>query len=140
MTGSGEREENNDEQQPLLHRSSHSQLDAGEGGDSRELIQFDEEDKDNPKQWSRRDKLMNMGVIAFMAVMSPLASSMFTPGIDQIADGLDTTVETVIGCTTGFVIMLGVGPLILAPLSETFGRRILYLTCYTMCTHSKPKT
>jgi multidrug resistance protein len=34
--------------------------------------------------------------------------------------------------TTGFVIMLGVGPLILAPLSETFGRRPLYLTCFTI--------
>jgi multidrug resistance protein len=27
--------------------------------------------------------------------------------------------------------MLGVGPLILAPLSETFGRRVLYLSCFT---------
>ncbi|KAJ4287338.1 hypothetical protein N0V90_012736 [Kalmusia sp. IMI 367209] len=28
--------------------------------------------------------------------------------------------------------MLGIGPLILAPLSETFGRRNLYLTCFTV--------
>ena len=34
--------------------------------------------------------------------------------------------------TTGFVIMLGLGPLILAPLSETFGRRPLYLSCFTI--------
>lgn len=27
--------------------------------------------------------------------------------------------------------MLGIGPLILAPLSETFGRRVLYLSCFT---------
>ena len=30
--------------------------------------------------------------------------------------------------------MLGIGPLILAPLSETFGRRVLYLTCFTCFT------
>ncbi|KAL9615705.1 MAG: hypothetical protein Q9160_009322 [Pyrenula sp. 1 TL-2023] len=63
-------------------------------------------------------------------VLSPLASSMFTPGIAQIADDLGTDVQNVIATTTGFVIMLGVGPLVLAPLSETFGRRVLYLVCF----------
>lgn len=57
---------------------------------------------------------------------------MFTPGIQEIADGLHTEPDTVIGATTGFVMMLGIGPLVLAPLSETFGRRTLYLTCFTL--------
>ena len=56
---------------------------------------------------------------------------MFTPGIAEIASDLHTSPTAVIATTTGFVIMLGVGPLILAPLSETFGRRNLYLTCFT---------
>lgn len=56
---------------------------------------------------------------------------MFSPGIRQIADDLNTTKDAVIGCTTGFVIMLGIGPLVLAPLSETFGRRNVYIYCYT---------
>ncbi|KAK3048782.1 hypothetical protein LTR09_009894 [Extremus antarcticus] len=132
MPGNDEDHENG-ERQPLLRNGSQLN-DAGEGGDSRQIIQFEDDDNDNPKAWKYREKLMNMGVIAFMAILSPLASSMFTPGISQIADGLDTTPQTVIGCTTGFVIMLGIGPLILAPLSETFGRRTLYLTCFTMFT------
>jgi MFS family permease len=45
---------------------------------------------------------------------------------------LDTDTSTVIGATTGFVVFLGIGPLILAPLSETFGRRKLYLICFTL--------
>lgn len=57
---------------------------------------------------------------------------MFTPGISEIAEGLHTSPDTVIGATTGFVIMLGLGPLILAPLSETLGRRTLYLSCFTI--------
>ena len=81
-----ERDRNTSERQPLLHRGS--QIDAGEGGDSRELIQFDEEDEGNPKHWTYTAKLMNIAVIASMAILSPLASSMFTPGINQIADGL----------------------------------------------------
>ena len=59
-------------------------------------------------------------------VLSPLASSMFTPGVEQIAQDLGTTPQTVVGATTGFVVFLGFGPLVLAPLSETFGRRRLY--------------
>jgi len=57
---------------------------------------------------------------------------MFTPGIGEIAADLDTTSEVVVGATTGFVVFLGIGPLILAPLSETFGRRALYLICFSI--------
>lgn len=63
-------------------------------------------------------------------VLSPLASSMFAPGIQQIAKSFKTTQSAVIACQTGYVVMLGIGPLILAPLSETFGRKILYLVCF----------
>ena len=64
--------------------------------------------------------------------MSPLASSMFTPGINQIAEDLNTEPNTVIAATTGFVVFLGIGPLVLAPLSETFGRRRLYIICFAI--------
>jgi MFS family permease len=59
---------------------------------------------------------------------------MFTPGIEKIAKALNATTSGVIGCQTGFVVMLGIGPLILAPLSETFGRKPLYLICFTVFT------
>lgn len=57
---------------------------------------------------------------------------MFTPGIEQIASDLNTKTEVVVGATTGFVVCLGLGPLILAPLSETFGRRVLYLVSFSI--------
>lgn len=59
---------------------------------------------------------------------------MFTPGIDEIAKDLNCSTTAVIGTTTGFVVMLGIGPLLLAPLSETFGRRVIYLTCFSIFT------
>lgn len=114
------------EREPLLRHS-----DDGEIQDTRELLSFTDSDPENPRQWTRRTKMANVAVIAAMSILSPLASSMFTPGIQQIADSLGSTPSVVIGCTTGFVIMLGLGPLFLAPLSETFGRRKLYLVCFT---------
>ncbi|KAK0654434.1 Efflux pump rdc3 [Lasiodiplodia hormozganensis] len=116
-----------DERSPLL-RNGH-----GEDPEHRE-IKFSEDDPESPRSWTRKTKMTNVAVIASMAILSPLASSMFTPGMSQIAEGLHTCTDTVIGATTGFVVMLGLGPLILAPLSETFGRRKLYLSCFTMFT------
>lgn len=119
----------NDEREPLLRNQV---TDSGEGGDSRDLLQFADGDGEDPRRWPKSKKMVNIVVIAAMSILSPLASSMFTPGIEQIAKDLQTTTETVIGCTTGFVVMLGVGPLFLAPLSETFGRRRLYMVCFTV--------
>lgn len=67
-----------------------------------------------------------------MAVLSPLASAMFNPGIPIITKDLKTTESAVMASTTGFLVFLGIGPLVLAPLSETFGRRKLYLICFSV--------
>lgn len=72
------------------------------------------------------------GKVLIRLVLSPLVSSMFTPGIAQIAEDLNTTTTMVVGTTTAYVVMLGIGPLLLAPLSETFGRRNIYLTCFSV--------
>jgi len=130
--GGHDNENRTTEETPLLNGQP---TDGGEGGDSRSLVvSFEDGDSENPRQWSRRKKMINVFIIALMSILSPLASSMFTPGIDQISDSLKTDTTTVIGCTTGFVIMLGIGPLFLAPLSETFGRRVVFLVCFSMFT------
>ncbi|KAI5367588.1 putative major facilitator superfamily, MFS transporter superfamily [Septoria linicola] len=120
-----------DETAPLLQNGNDQQE---EDADERELLFFGKDDPENPRDWPYSRKMLNVATIAAMAILSPLASSMFTPGIQQIADGLDTTTDSVIACTTGFVVMLGVGPLLHAPLSETFGRRVMYLSCFGIFT------
>lgn len=122
-----------DEERPLLHPDNGSEVGSDYSVETRS-IDFGEDDPENPRAWSGRKKLTNVGIIAFMAILSPLASSMFTPGIDQIAEDLGASTQQVIATTTGFVIMLGLGPLILAPLSETFGRRNIYIWCFSIFT------
>jgi hypothetical protein len=126
-----------DEERPLLHADnvSYHSADAHDSSSSEgQQVAFGDEDSENPRQWSDKQKLTNVGIIALMAILSPLASSMFTPGISQIAEDLNCGEQEVIATTTGFVIMLGVGPLILAPFSETFGRRIVYIVCFSAFT------
>jgi multidrug resistance protein len=117
-----------DEESPLLERDSEDEE------RSHHHLDFDQDDERNPRAWPRYKKLCNVAIIACMSILSPLASSIFTPGIHQIADGLHTTPDRIIATTTGFVIMLGLGPLVLAPLSETFGRRIVYVSCFSVFT------
>jgi len=121
-----------EERRPLLTSEGerNSYLDEEEP----EEITFTDGDEDDPKQWSGKKKLMNVFIIAFMAIISPLASSMFTPGISQIAEDLHASEEAIIATTTGFVIALGIGPLVLAPFSETFGRRKIYIISFTVFT------
>ncbi|KUJ22464.1 MFS general substrate transporter [Mollisia scopiformis] len=116
------------------HETSPLLQDRENGHDGRKLVELSKEDDSHPRTWGKGKKLANIAVIGSMSILSPLASSMFTPGIKKIADSLDATETGVIACQTGFVIMLGIGPLILAPLSETFGRKVLYLSCFTVFT------
>jgi MFS family permease len=59
---------------------------------------------------------------------------MFALRIWQIVGSLKAREIEVIGCQTGFVVVLGIGPRLLAPLRETFGRNPLYLICFTLFT------
>ena len=122
-----------DEERPLLDPDNASDIASYQSIESKP-IDFKADDPENPRAWSPRAKLMNVGIIAFMAILSPLASSMFTPGIAQVAEDLKCSTQAVIATTTGFVIMLGIGPLVLAPLSETYGRRNIYIWCFSIFT------
>ena len=57
-------ENTQDEREPLLQNGH---VDGGEGGDSREVISFSENDASDPRQWTRRRKMTNVGIIALMA-------------------------------------------------------------------------
>lgn len=125
-----------DELTPLLR--GHSRNRDTEHGDDPldqvEIVKFGENDETDPRHWPRRKKMLNVATISFMSIIPFLASSAFSPGIQQIADDLDTSVEKVVGINSAYLIAFGIGPLILAPLSESFGRRRLYLICFTIFT------
>lgn len=55
---------------------------------------------------------------------------MFSPAINDIARDLNAPMSSVIGAATGYVLTMGIGPIVLAPMSETFGRRLVYFWCY----------
>ena len=116
------------EESPLLDHDSEDEYLI------RHHLDFGADDERNPRAWSRPKKLFNVFIVALMSILSPLASSIFMPGIADIAADLGSSQAKVIGTTTGFVIMLGIGPLLHAPLSEAFGRKIVYISCFSIFT------
>lgn len=119
----------NDERQPLL-RQEHTQENSREQHDNRsQKVEFDDKDSANPRQWPLFWKYAVVFQITLTAFFLPMASSIFAPAGDLIAEEFGASKQLALLNQSGFVAMLGVGPLFLAPMSETFGRRTIYLIC-----------
>lgn len=80
-------------------------------------------DPDNPRNWSIRRKWAMTIMIALYDFMSPFASSSMAPAQNAIAKDLSiesTTISTL--ALTIFILGFALGPFILSPLSEKYGR------------------
>ncbi|OCH87210.1 MFS general substrate transporter [Obba rivulosa] len=81
----------------------------------------------NPRNWSKRRKWVNMWIIAFQDTLSPISSTLLAVGQAQVdADFHVTNSQLSAMPVAMYVLGLGLGPLYLAPLSEMYGRRIVY--------------
>ncbi|KAJ5176995.1 uncharacterized protein N7482_002872 [Penicillium canariense] len=86
-------------------------------------------DPENPQNFAMSRKWGLLALMSAMTFVSPLASSMFAPAVGYAAEDLHVTNETVLSLSVSiFLIGYTVGPLILAPMSEIYGRRIV-LSC-----------
>jgi hypothetical protein len=87
-------------------------------------------DPHNPLNWPSLKKFTNLFVLSMMTFLTPLASSMFAPGVPQLMQEFNSS-STLLATFVVSVYVLGfaVGPLIVAPLSELYGRLAIYHTC-----------
>ena len=96
-----------------------------------ELVDFDGPgDPYKPLNWPMEKKIITTVLYGLTTMGSTWASSVFAPGIPQISEQfhVSTTVATL-----GLSLLLagfGVGPLLWAPLSEVYGRKIAVLVPY----------
>ncbi|KAL7408914.1 major facilitator superfamily domain-containing protein [Mrakia frigida] len=88
-----------------------------------------EKDSENPLNWNTKRKWVATLVVSLTGFMSTAASSMPAPASEKIGEhfGLsDRTVDTLV--TSIFVLGLGFGPFLFAPISELYGRKSAYTT------------
>ncbi|KAJ5938153.1 hypothetical protein N7454_004495 [Penicillium verhagenii] len=88
------------------------------------------DDPENPLNWTSKKKINATVSIALITLLTPLGSSMFAPGIGELAVSFHLT-STEIESFVVSVYLLGYcfGPLLIAPLSEMYGRRVMYTAC-----------
>ncbi|KKK16531.1 hypothetical protein ARAM_003065 [Aspergillus rambellii] len=87
----------------------------------------EEEDPTNPMNWSEPRKWGIIAVVSFISFLTPLASSMFAPGVPDVMEEFGTSSSVLSGFVVSvFVLGFAFGPLVVAPLSEVLGRVIIY--------------
>jgi len=82
-------------------------------------------DPQNPKNWSNKRKWMATMVVSLFTFISPVSSSMIAPALPILRKEFDTTSSVAALALSAFVLGFAVGPLVLGPLSELFGRRMM---------------
>ncbi|KAK4211895.1 transporter-like protein 3 [Rhypophila decipiens] len=119
-----------------------SDAEKGFGTDKKETINEEEErarddpnvvtwdgpeDPENPMNWPMKKKWMNIAVLSVLTLVTPLGSSMFAPGIPKImAEFHEDSKTTATFVLSIYILGFAFGPLIIAPMSEIYGRSILY--------------
>lgn len=87
-------------------------------------------DPHNPRNWPTRAKIFNLLLVILLTLMTPLASSMFAPGVPEVLQdfrtGSTTLAEFVVSI---YILGFAIGPLLISPMSEMYGRIPVYIVC-----------
>ncbi|CAN8102830.1 unnamed protein product [Discula destructiva] len=90
------------------------------------LVTWETDDPGNPKTWSFGRKWAAVFIVSVFTFISPVSSTMSAPALDAIGADLNMTSDFEKSLSLSiFVLAYAVGPLVLGPLSELYGRVIV---------------
>ncbi|KAL2851866.1 major facilitator superfamily domain-containing protein [Aspergillus pseudoustus] len=94
------------------------------------LDQSARKDPESPMNWTNARKWTIIAMVSFITFLTPLASSMFAPGVPEVMQDFNSSSPTLSTFVVSvYVLGFAFGPLIVAPLSEYYGRAIVYNAC-----------
>jgi len=117
--------------------STHPDIEKGseevsaEESDDANIVWWDgQDDPQNPMNYSTWLKAVTIGLVSGICFVTPLASSMFAPGVPQLMEEFKSdNIELASFVVSVYILGFAVGPLFLAPLSEIYGRLPIYHLC-----------
>ncbi|KAG8630705.1 hypothetical protein KVT40_002324 [Elsinoe batatas] len=95
--------------------------------DPRQLDWDDLNDCDNPVNWPKWQRYYHIVPPAVISFSATLGASIITPSAPALQAEFDISSTLSLVPLSLYVLALGFGPLLAAPLSETYGRRVVYL-------------
>ena len=94
--------------------------------------QDDVTEKKDYSVFSSRSKRVIIATASLAAWFSPLSAQSYLPSLNQIAQDLGVSVSQINLSVTTYMIMQGLAPTMIAGFSESAGRRMAYLICFTI--------
>ena len=94
-------------------------------GDGYSIVGFTPSDPGNPKNWSKAYKWYCTLVVALTCFVVAFASSVITADVAGVVEEFGVSEEVALVSISVFVVGFGVGPMVFAPLSEVYGRRVI---------------
>lgn len=91
------------------------------------LIAFDYEDSRDPRQWSNRKKWFQLAVYLLPEIWAQVISSMFAPASNGASSDVGVSEAAMRTVQAIYLYGLAVGPIVVAPVSEDYGRRYILL-------------
>ena len=86
-----------------------------------------DDDPENPMNWSPFRKWGTVALVSALTFLTPLGSSIFAPSIPTVMAEFNSSSELLSGFVVSvYVLGFAFGPLVIAPLSEMYGRLALY--------------
>ncbi|KAE8372014.1 major facilitator superfamily domain-containing protein, partial [Aspergillus bertholletiae] len=91
-------------------------------------VDWERDDKENPANWPLWYKCFTVMSVSFATICVVLYSTSYTSGSPgmQASFGLTSEIVVLLGLTT-YMLGMGLGCLVLAPLSEVYGRQLVYV-------------
>lgn len=100
--------------------------------DSEAVVAFAAHDKDDPRNWSATRKWLMVGAIIPIDLSVSWGASGFSPAASDFARDMHVSSQVATLGLSMYVLGLAFGPMSLAPLSEYFGRRPVYILSYAI--------
>lgn len=89
-----------------------------------------DDDPENPYNWPSWLKLLSCIIISLLTFVTPLASSIFAPAIPALmVEFHSDSTELAAFVVSVYILGFAFGPLLIAPLSEIYGRTPVYHVC-----------
>ncbi|KIW13770.1 hypothetical protein PV08_08961 [Exophiala spinifera] len=118
--------------QQTQHSSKPDQSSEAIGQETKDnIVDWDgPDDPQNPRNWPAWKRMVQVVFASAFLLAANLAATMFAPGAAALAKEFNITSSTIITLTVSIYLCgFAVGPMLIAPLSELYGRLVVYHTC-----------
>ncbi|CAG9945027.1 unnamed protein product [Clonostachys rosea f. rosea IK726] len=88
-----------------------------------------DKDPENPLNWGPRAKFIQIAMLSSATFLGSVATSIVSPSVAYVMLEFSVSRTVAILCLALYVLALAFGPVIGGPLSETIGRRYVYIGC-----------